>query len=105
MVLVPINIIAEQVFPKMTRFSNVVLRILEVLIGLGLGYAFIDRSDSYLSFLGAIFIAPVSIVIPSLIHIKSTKNIGVFERVLAWLFIIIGCIGGFITTIMSILYF
>lgn len=67
--LVPINVIAETIHPKMSNWANTIMRVGEVFLALICGTLLRDYADKYLSLLGSVFCAPLAIIIPSLIHL------------------------------------
>mmetsp|Transcript_12917 Transcript_12917/g.1977 ORF Transcript_12917/g.1977 Transcript_12917/m.1977 type:complete len:160 (+) Transcript_12917:886-1365(+) len=69
MAFVPINIIAETIYPKMGNWINTTMRVGEVLFALVCGILLSEYADKYLSLLGSIFCAPLAIIIPALIHL------------------------------------
>ena len=101
--ITPVYLIIESFQPTMKEWYFNVIRIAILVVTVVCAVMMNDKADKYISILGAIFCSLLAQVIPSIVHLATTENIALWDRLLAYAFIFVGVANGIITTTLSVM--
>ena len=103
LLIIPIFIILESLMPKLNVYAFNGIRVFIVVMAIGLSILLNDKADKYMSIVGAIFCAPVAYIMPSLVHLRTKKNLQWYDWVLGVGFVALGLVIGVFCTALAII--
>ena len=89
--------------PELNTYVFSGIRIFFVIAAIGLAIVFNEKADKYMSIVGAIFCAPVAYIMPSLVHLRTKKNLQWYDWILGVGFVALGLVIGVFCTALAII--
>ena len=102
MIFPTLQILEGWLYNKIPEFMHDVNRVFVVIFCIVCAFFLNEKADKYISILGALLCSPLSYILPSIIHLRINKP-PFFERVLAFIFIVVGIIAGITTFVLAIM--